>query len=123
MAEGLGGYSPPRLSASSAWSSWLTWEKMSRFRHSTPGPSQGAGCKLVYLPPYYLDLNPIEKAYSKPDGLLRKTQTRTREALIEARAQGLLRTGTSLGEGRWCLLRCSERVAECFRVLLIPFMD
>ena len=42
------------------------------------------GCKLVYLPPYSPDLNPIEEAFSKLKALLRKAGARTREALIEA---------------------------------------
>jgi transposase len=42
------------------------------------------GCQLLYLPPYSPDFNPIEEAFSKIKGLLRKAQARTREALIEA---------------------------------------
>jgi len=35
------------------------------------------GCKLLYLPPYSPDLNPIEEAFSKIKGLfLRRAQTR-----------------------------------------------
>jgi transposase len=29
------------------------------------------GCKLLYLPPYSPDLNPIEEAFNKVKGLLR----------------------------------------------------
>jgi transposase len=43
-----------------------------------------AGCELIYLPPYSPDLNPIERAFSKVKGLLRRAEVRTREALIEA---------------------------------------
>ena len=42
------------------------------------------GCELLYLPPYSPDFNPIEEAFSKIKGLLRKAQARTREALVEA---------------------------------------
>jgi transposase len=42
------------------------------------------GCQLLYLPPYSPDFNPIEEAFSKLKGALRKAQARTREALIEA---------------------------------------
>jgi len=43
------------------------------------------GCKLLYLPPYSPDLNPIEEAsFSKSKGVLRRAQARTREALVEA---------------------------------------
>ena len=42
------------------------------------------GCKLLYLPPYSPDLNPIEEAFSKVKRILRKAESRTREALVEA---------------------------------------
>ena len=42
------------------------------------------GCQLLYLPPYSPDYNPIEEAFSKIKGALRKAGARTREALIEA---------------------------------------
>ncbi len=42
------------------------------------------GCQLLFLPPYSPDFNPIEEAFSKIKGALRKAQARTREALIEA---------------------------------------
>ena len=41
-------------------------------------------CKLLYLPPYSPDFNPIEEAFSKIKGLLRRGEARTREALVEA---------------------------------------
>lgn len=45
---------------------------------------EARGCELLYLPPYSPDLNPIEEAFSKVKGLLRKAGGRTREALLEA---------------------------------------
>jgi transposase len=42
------------------------------------------GCKLVYLPSYSPDFNPIEEAFSKIKRLVRKAEARTREALLEA---------------------------------------
>jgi transposase len=42
------------------------------------------GCKLLYLPSYSPDFNPIEEAFSKIKGLVRKAEARTREALVEA---------------------------------------
>ena len=42
------------------------------------------GCELVYLPPYSPDFNPIEEAFSKTKGILRKVEARTRQALVEA---------------------------------------
>ena len=41
-------------------------------------------CELVYLPSYSPDFNPIEEAFSKIKGLLRKGEARTRGALVEA---------------------------------------
>ncbi len=45
---------------------------------------EGCGCEVLYLPAYSPDLNPIEEAFSKVKGILRKAAARTREALIEA---------------------------------------
>ena len=47
------------------------------------------GCELLYLPPYSPDLNPIEEAFSKIKGILRKAESRSREALIEAMGPAL----------------------------------
>jgi transposase len=47
------------------------------------------GCSLVFLPPYSPDFNPIEQAFSKIKGILRKAKARTCEALVEATGQGL----------------------------------
>lgn len=41
------------------------------------------GCKLLYLPLYSPDLNPIEEAFAKIKGLMRKAEARAHEALIE----------------------------------------
>jgi transposase len=38
----------------------------------------------LYLPPYSPDSNPIEEAFAKIKGILRKAEARTREALVEA---------------------------------------
>lgn len=43
-----------------------------------------AGCRLLYLPPYSPDLNPIENAFSKLKGLLRKAAERAVEGLWAA---------------------------------------
>ena len=42
---------------------------------------EGAGCELLYLPPYSPDLNPIENAFSKLKRLLRAATERTIETL------------------------------------------
>ncbi len=50
---------------------------------------EARGAELVFLPSYSPDLNPIEEAFSKIKNILRKAGARTREALIEAMAEGL----------------------------------
>ncbi len=39
---------------------------------------------MLYLPPYSPDFNPIEEAFAKIKGILRKAESRTRKALVEA---------------------------------------
>jgi transposase len=50
---------------------------------------ESVGCTLLYLPPYSPDFNPIEEAFSKVKGLLRKAEARSREALVEAMGKAL----------------------------------
>lgn len=45
---------------------------------------EAAGCRLLFLPPYSPDLNPIEPAWSKLKTLLRGLGARTTEALHTA---------------------------------------
>lgn len=45
---------------------------------------EGAGCRLLLLPPYSPDLNPIEQAWSKLKTLLRSSAARTKETLETA---------------------------------------
>lgn len=66
-----------------------------------------AGCELVYLPPYSPDFNPIEQAFSKVKGLLRKAQARTRETLIEA--MGLALDDVTDGDAHGFFGHCGYR--------------
>ncbi len=50
---------------------------------------EGRECELLYLPPYSPDFNPIEEAFAKIKGVLRKAEARTREALVEAMGKAL----------------------------------
>lgn len=50
---------------------------------------EGISCELLYLPAYPPDLNPIEQAFSKVKGLLRKAQARTRQAVVETMGAAL----------------------------------
>jgi transposase len=52
---------------------------------------EDAGARLIYLPPYSPDLNPIEMMFSKLKSLLRKAKERTMRAVWD-------RIGTSLSE-------------------------
>jgi transposase len=45
--------------------------------------------KCSILPPYSPDFNPIEEAFSKIKGILRKVEARTREGLVEAIGKAL----------------------------------
>ena len=68
---------------------------------------EGAGCELVYLPPYSPDYNPIQQAFSKVKGLLRKTEARTREALIEGMGGAL--EAVTVGDVRAFFTNCGYR--------------
>ena len=51
---------------------------------------ESAGCELLYLPPYSSpDFSPIEEAFSKIKGLMRKAEARSRKALVEAMGKAL----------------------------------
>ena len=50
---------------------------------------EAVGATLRHLPPYSPDLDPIELAFAKLKGLLRKAGARTREALDGAIAEAL----------------------------------
>ena len=50
---------------------------------------EARGCKPLYLPPYSPDHDPIEQTFSKVEGLLRRAEARTREALVEAMGTAL----------------------------------
>ena len=45
---------------------------------------EARGARLVYLPPYSPDLNPIEQAFAKLKTLLRKAAARTVSSLWDA---------------------------------------
>ncbi len=50
---------------------------------------EGTGARVLYLPPYSPDLNPIEMAWSKVKQFLRKAQARTLEARLRGDRAGL----------------------------------
>jgi len=50
---------------------------------------EGRGCQLWLLPSYSPDFNPIEEAFSKVKGLLRRAGARTLGALFEATGEAI----------------------------------
>jgi transposase len=52
---------------------------------------EARGCRLVFLPAYSPDFNPIEGAFSKLKAFLRRAQARTQRTLENALAKGLAR--------------------------------
>jgi len=50
---------------------------------------EAVGARLIYLPPYSPDLNPIEKCWSKAKHILRSIGARTKEGLHQAMTQAL----------------------------------
>jgi transposase len=65
---------------------------------------EGRGCELLYLPPYSPDFNPIEQAFSKVKGLMRRAEARTREALIEVMGRTL--SAVTAGDARGFFGHC-----------------
>jgi len=51
---------------------------------------EARGAKVIYLPPYSPDLNPIEKCWSKIKTYLRAAKARTREMLEQSLKEALL---------------------------------
>ena len=57
------------------------------------------GCQLWLLPSYSPEMNPIEEAFSKVNGLLRKAKARTLDALFEVTAGALSAVSASDARG------------------------
>lgn len=65
---------------------------------------EGAGCRLVYLPPYSPDMSPIENIWSKAKGVLRTLAARTVEQLHNAITQAL--NAITPGDCKGCFDAC-----------------
>jgi transposase len=61
---------------------------------------EAAGARVIYLPPYSPDFNPIEQCWSKIKTFLRAAKARTREALDDAITRAL-RTITADDAAGW----------------------
>jgi transposase len=70
---------------------------------------ESVGCELLYLPPYSPDFSPIEEAFSKVKGLLRKAEARSREALVEAMGKAL--DAVTARDARSFFEHCGYRVS------------
>ena len=76
-----------RSSSPDRWSSWTILSA-----HKVAGVQQliaATGARLIYLPPYSPDFNPIEQAWSKIKQWLRSAKARSVEALESAIAEAL----------------------------------
>lgn len=56
-------------------------------RHAVRGLLRRAGAKLLFLPKYSPDLNPIEQVFAKLKHLLRKAAARTQDAVCHVIGQ------------------------------------
>ena len=65
---------------------------------------EAAGARVLYLPPYSADFNPIEMAWSKLKNHLRRVAARTNEALDRAIGWGL--HAISAGDARGFFKHC-----------------
>ena len=71
---------------------------------------EGAGAEVLFLPPYSPDFSPIEEAFSKVKGILRRIGARTREALVEATGRAL--DAVSRRDAVGWFAHCGYRVAH-----------
>ena len=60
---------------------------------------EAAGARVLYLPPYSPDFNPVELAWSQFKSCLRSAQARTPETLGQASAEGLERISAQDARG------------------------
>ena len=71
---------------------------------------EDAGAEVLFLPPYSPDFSPIEEAFSKVKGILRRIGARTRETLLEATSDALCAVSARDAAG-W-FRHCGYRVAH-----------
>ena len=64
-------------------------------------PIEARGAEVLFLPSYSPDSNPIEEAFSKIKGIVRKLGARTHEALTEAIADALFWAITPQDAAGW----------------------
>ncbi len=71
---------------------------------------EARGCEVLFLPSYSPDFSPIEEAFSKLKALLRRAQTRTKEALVEALGRAL--DAITLKDARGWFAHCGYAIAQ-----------
>ena len=84
----------------------LQVHKMKRVRELI----EGAGAQILFLPPYSPDFSPIEEAFSKVKGILRRLGARAREALLEATGEAL--EAVSLSDAAGSFRHCGYAVSH-----------
>ena len=62
---------------------------------------EASGCRVVFLPPYSPDFNPIEQAFSKLKSYLRRANKRTQDGLWDAIGAGLKQISAADAQGRY----------------------
>lgn len=68
----------------------VIWDNLGAHRSQAVREAvEAAGARLIFLPPYSPDMNPIERCWSKIKTFLRAAKARTREALEAAIKQAL----------------------------------
>ena len=64
------------------------------------GPIESRGCELTHLPAYSSpDFDPIEEAFAKIKGMVRRAGARTKDALVEALGEALSALGAQDARG------------------------
>jgi transposase len=71
---------------------------------------EGAGCRLLFLPPYSPDFTPIEPAFAKVKHALRQAGARTFDALVEATGAAL--RAVSAADARGYFAHCGYPLPE-----------
>src|SRR5215213_3500988 len=69
---------------------------------------EARGCDLLYLPPYSPD--PIEEAFARIKGLLRKAEARTRQTLVEVMSAAISAVTTTDVSSFFGHCRCCRTV-------------
>lgn len=68
----------------------VVWDNLSVHKSAAAKTAiEAANCRLLFLPRYSPDFNPIEQAFSKLKTHLRRCRARTFDTLLDATAEGI----------------------------------